>query len=97
LWFHPPNGGRRDHVTASILQGLGTLAGASDLILLHQGAAYALELKTEDGKPTPAQLAFIGAFSEAGGTGAITYGFDHALTVLEAWGLLRGAVQGAQQ
>jgi hypothetical protein len=97
LWFHVPNGGRRDHITASILQGLGTLAGAPDLILLHQGRAYALELKTEDGKPTPAQVAFIDAFNEAGGTAAVAYGLDQALTILEGWRLFRGAVQGAQQ
>jgi hypothetical protein len=77
-WFHPPNGGRRDHVTGAMLKSLGTLAGASDLILLHKGTAYALELKTEDGKPTPAQIAFVSAFNEAGGTGAITYGIDCA-------------------
>jgi hypothetical protein len=97
LWFHVPNGGRRDHVTALILQGLGTLAGASDLILLHQGAAYALELKTEDGKPTPAQLAFIDAFNEAGGTAAIAYRLNQGLIILEESRQLRGAVQGAEQ
>jgi hypothetical protein len=90
LWFHVPNGGRRDHVTASILQGMGTLAGASDLILLHQGGAYALELKTEDGKPSAAQIAFAEDFTKAGGCASIAYGLDQALRTLETWGLLRG-------
>ena len=52
VWWHTPNGGRRSPVEAAIFNGLGVRAGVADLILLHDGKAFALELKTERGRPT---------------------------------------------
>jgi hypothetical protein len=62
----------------------------ADLILLHDGRAFALELKTEQGRPTAAQMTFISEFRAAGGEASIANGLDQALHALEAWGLLRG-------
>lgn len=42
--FHVPNGGARRPIEAAILKGLGVVAGAADVILLHRGRAFALEL-----------------------------------------------------
>lgn len=88
VWFHPPNGGYRDVVAGARLKSMGVKAGVSDLILLHGGQAFALELKTEKGRPTEAQLAFISGWEAAGGKGQIAYGLDEALATLEAWGLI---------
>ena len=90
VWWHTPNGGRRSPVEAAIFNGLGVRAGVSDLILLHDGRAFALELKTERGRPTAAQMNFISEFRAAGGEASIATGLDQALHTLETWKLLRG-------
>jgi len=90
VWFHVPNGGRRSPVEAAIFNGLGVCAGVSDLIMLRDGRAFALELKTERGRPTAAQMQFISEFRSAGGEASIANGLDEALGILETWGLLRG-------
>jgi len=66
---------------------------AADLILLHAGRMFALELKAEDGRPTAAQMQFISDFNAAvapNGDACIAHGLDRALRILETWGLLRG-------
>jgi hypothetical protein len=89
--WHTPNGGKRRPVEAAIMKGLGVLTGVPDVIALHKGNAYALELKAEGGRPTEAQLATIAKMEEAGAYTCIAEGLDRALAVLEAWGLLRGS------
>jgi VRR-NUC domain-containing protein len=66
------------------------LAGASDLLLWHQGNSFALELKAPAGRLSEAQLEFMERFNTAGGHTAVAEGLDRALAVLEAWQLLRG-------
>jgi VRR-NUC domain-containing protein len=90
LWFHVPNGGHRKPVEAAIFNGLGVRAGVSDLILLRDGRAFALELKTERGRPTAAQTQFISEFRAAGGEASVVNGLNQALHTLETWKLLRG-------
>jgi hypothetical protein len=88
--FHPANGGYRRPIEAKILKGLGVRAGVPDIIAIHNGRCFALELKAEGGRATDKQLAAIAALREAGAFTAITEGLDRALGCLEAWGLLRG-------
>jgi hypothetical protein len=88
--FHCPNGGYRRPVEAAIMKGLGVTAGVPDVIAIHQGRVYGLELKTIDGRPTPMQLATVAAMEDAGAFCAIAYGLDRALACLEQWGVLRG-------
>jgi hypothetical protein len=92
LWLHVPNGGARNAKTGAILKRMGTLAGASDFLLWHQGNSFALELKAPGGRPTEAQLDFLARFNEAGGHSACAEGVDRAVAVLESWQLLRGHV-----
>jgi hypothetical protein len=73
--------------------GLGVRAGVPDVIAIHRGEVFALELKTEHGKATSAQLQAIEDIRRAGGHAEICRGIDHALVQLETWGLLRGRVQ----
>jgi hypothetical protein len=96
LWFHVPNGGQRKPVEAAIFSGLGVRPGVADLILLHDGRAFALELKAERGRPTAAQMNFISEFRAAGGEASIANGLDEAMRLLEAWGLLRGRSMSKQ-
>jgi hypothetical protein len=93
LWWHTPNGGKRRPIEAAILRGLGVRAGVADLILLHAGRMFALDLKAESGRPTAAQMQFMSDFNAAvapNGGACIAHGLDRALRVLDTWGLLRG-------
>ena len=90
VWWHTPNGGMRNRIEAAIMKGLGIRAGVSDLIAVHQGRAFALELKAEGGRATEAQLAFIAGINAAGGYAAVATGIDAALRCCEAWKLLLG-------
>ena len=92
--FHPANGGYRRPVEAARLKGLGVRAGVPDVIAIHHGHVYALELKTEHGKATEGQLQAIEDIRAAGGHAQICQGLDRALAVLEGWGLLRGRAGG---
>jgi hypothetical protein len=89
LWWACPNGGYRSRIEGAIFQGLGVIAGASDLMLLHAGMFYALELKTVRGRLTERQQVFLERVCDAGGKATCCYGLDEALNVLTAWGLLR--------
>lgn len=89
--FHPKNGGihqrgRRRGINA----GLGVVSGVPDVIAVHDGRIYALELKAENGRASEEQLEAISRLDQAGAFTAIAYGLDRALACLEAWGLLRG-------
>lgn len=91
--FHPKNGGihqrgRRRGINA----GLGVVSGVSDVILLHDGQFFALELKRdgEKVKDGDSQDAFLKAVWNAGGVAAWAAGLDHAIRQLEEWGLLKG-------
>ena len=91
--FHVPSGGYRRPIEAKILKGLGAKAGIPDVIILHDGHLYGIELKTEKGRPSKAQLEMRDAINNAGGFAVIAYGLDQALRVLETWGLVNGKIQ----
>lgn len=88
--FAVPNGGYRKPIEAAIMKGLGTVAGVPDVILIHKGRTFGLELKAPGGRITERQLAAHAAMGEAGAFVCIAEGLDRALKALEAWGLLRG-------
>ena len=90
LWFHVPMGGRRNRTEAAILKGLGAVAGIPDLIVIHDGKVFGLELKTESGKVSPAQREMIDRIRACGGFAEIAHGIDAAIATLENWQLLRG-------
>jgi hypothetical protein len=89
--FHVPNGGYRKPIEAAIMKGLGVKAGVPDVVAIHKGHVFGLELKAEGGRATPKQLEAIAAMEAAGAYCCIAEGLDRALAVLEQWGLLRGA------
>jgi hypothetical protein len=88
--FHVPNGGYRRKVEAAIMKGLRVMSGVPDIIAIHRGQVFALELKPEGGRATAKQLETIAAIENAGAYTCIAEGLDRALAVLEQWGLLRG-------
>jgi hypothetical protein len=91
LWYvHVPMGGKRRPIEAAILKGLGARAGTPDLLFLRDGQFFALEIKTETGHPTRAQLDVISEINAAGGFATIGHGLDRCLKILEEWKLLKG-------
>ena len=56
--FSVPNEGRRNPRTASIMKANGILSGVSDLILLHKGKCYFIEVKAAKGTQTVLQREF---------------------------------------
>jgi len=88
--FHPANGGFRRPIEAKILERQGVRAGVPDVILIHAGRTYGLEIKAEGGRPTKAQLDALVAMEAAGATVAVTARLDRTIEQLEQWRLLRG-------
>jgi hypothetical protein len=94
LWWHTPLSGRRDRIEAAGLKRLGTRAGIADLLLLHQGKLFSLELKiASGGRVTAEQLVWASDVNRCGGYSAIARGLLEAIKMLETWGLLRGVSQ----
>jgi hypothetical protein len=89
FYFHPANGGYRTAVGAAILKAMGVTSGTPDIILIHGGRVFGLELKTPGRYPTATQIEAMNAMRAAGATVAVAHGIDEATAQLEAWGLLR--------
>ena len=92
VFFHVPNGGFRNKSEAALLKAMGVHAGVSDLILVHGGKFFALELKAQGGRASEEQLRFIADIDREGAYTALATGVDAALATLETWGLLRPSV-----
>lgn len=98
VWWHTPNGmklgGKRNSKGIAIqgarLKGLGARSGVSDIIAVHKGRIYCLELKAPGGTASDNQLKFLADMDKAGAYTCLAEGLDRALAVLEQWGLLRG-------
>jgi len=88
--FHPANGGYRTAREGAILKGLGVKAGVPDLIAIHNGRVFCLEIKAPGGQISAPQLACMVELREAGAVVAVATGLDEALRKLENFGLLRG-------
>jgi hypothetical protein len=100
FWFHVPNGGWRSPVEAMVFKSLGVTAGVPDLLIVHDGGLFGLELKAEGGRVSEAQHATMEAMRRAGAIVAVAHGIDQALAQLEAWNLLRrlgGKARGAHR
>jgi hypothetical protein len=87
--FHVPNGGWRSPVEAMVLKGLGTTPGIPDVLVIHDGKIYGLELKAAGRSITPIQRETHGRMRRAGAHVAVAIGIDQALDQLDAWQLLR--------
>jgi hypothetical protein len=90
FFWHHPAGGKRSPVEAAVMVGLGTKRGLPDLLFLHQGKLFGLELKAAGhGRVTSIQSQVHEEMRAAGATIEVAFGIDQALAVLEGWGLLK--------
>jgi hypothetical protein len=101
VFWHSPNGaylgGKRTRkgaaIQGAIMKSLGVRSGVSDLVFLHHGRFFALELKAPGGRSTEAQIKFRDDVNRAGGFATEAVGIDSALRCLEQWNLLCGSIQ----
>jgi hypothetical protein len=83
-----PAGGFRRPAEAAILKSIGTLAGVPDILAIHRGRVFALEIKTATGRVTDTQRVVHDRMRRAGAEVGVAYGLDEALATLEGWKLL---------
>lgn len=87
--FHVPNGVKSNPFVGSILKKMGLVAGVPDLILIHKGHVFALEIKKPKGKLSPAQIMTMAELRDAGANVAVAYGLDQCIEQLDAWRLTK--------
>lgn len=84
--FAIPNGGRRDKITGAILKREGVKAGIADVGLIGQGGWVAfMEIKTNKGRLSPAQIEFRDWCGSNGVPYAVVRGLDEAEETLRGW------------
>jgi hypothetical protein len=89
VWWHTPNGERRDARDGAKLARFGVRAGMPDLFVLIAGRLYGLELKRFGGRLSAAQRDMHMALTVAGATVTTAASIDDALVVLRRWGAIR--------
>lgn len=89
LFWHTPNSGKRHIAEAMKFRRMGVRSGVPDLTMLHDGNAFALELKGPQGRVTDNQLEFMDDWKRAGGLGDFAYSIDQAIACLECWNLVK--------
>lgn len=86
LWFHCPNGGKRNLKEASLLKAMGTLAGVPDLIfIMPNGQAAFIELKTKTGEHSPEQITFAQRARLIGCAYATCRSFEEVEATVTRW------------
>lgn len=95
-WFHPANGEIRNKKTAAKLKAMGVRAGIFDLVLIApDGTVRLLELKRQGERIRPGtpQHELKMHCIEHSWPYAVADNIDHALAVLEGWGVIRPALE----
>lgn len=92
LFMHIPNGEYRSKETGALLQRMGVLAGAFDLLLISPaGVHHWLELKRSEAETlTDAQLAFQAELDRRGVPNMVAFSFDQAVTIATRWQVIDG-------
>jgi hypothetical protein len=86
-YIHPPNGGARTKIEASIFKGLGVRAGAPDLWIIRSedGKAMVLELKAPGQKPTKVQESFLCEVKALNAGSCWADGIDLAIHLIDSF------------
>ncbi len=89
VWWHTPNGERRDARDGAKLARFGVRAGMPDLFVLIAGRLHGLELKRRGGRLSATQRGMHTALTAAGAIIATAATVDDALSILRRWGAIR--------
>lgn len=88
VYFHCPNGGGRSAVEGARFKQAGVKPGVPDLLFLHAGRLFGLELKTATGNTSDAQHIMHARLVAAGAAGiAVANSLASAKAQIIAWGL----------
>lgn len=85
----PAGGGGR--VRGAQLKRMGLLPGMPDLLFLHKGCVYFLELKAAKGRLTPAQKDIHTWLENHGFVVNVARSVEEALSILKRWGLVKAS------
>jgi len=96
MFFHVPNGGKRNRIEAAILKAMGVKAGFPDLGILHLGRLFTMEAKRrKGGKLSKAQQDCHEELRAAGVPVVEIRTVDDVLRALVAWSIptrIKGAM-----
>lgn len=84
-WTTVPAGSDASKVRTQILNGLGYRAGTPDVLLVADGQAYFIELKSQTGRLSPAQRDTSDLLIAAGARFAICRSLDDVELYLRTW------------
>jgi len=83
--FNESTGNRFARVNA--LKKRGMTPGVADLVLVKDGKAYFMEVKTPAGRISDAQRQFMSNAAGAGARYVVVRSYDQAVAVLKQWGI----------
>lgn len=86
-WSHFPNGGHRHALVGASLKRQGTQAGAPDNLIIWQGKAHWVELKSRYGTLRASQQTTIPAIEAAGSPVVVARTLEDVAAALDAWGI----------
>jgi len=76
------------YAVINYLKKMGLTSGIPDILILHKGTVYFLELKSENGKLSDVQKCVHGALTSKGYKVATAYNFEQAYGKLKEWGMV---------
>lgn len=95
LYLKITNEGKRSVALGAEYKRQGLKPGAADLLIVVDGRAHFLELKTRGEEPSDVQKQFLADARDAGAYATWADNIDDALRVLVDWGALPGKAKAA--
>lgn len=93
IYYHTPNGEKRDPRTAALLKAMGVKPGVADFTFIGPGPHIVfLELKRQSGTLSKAQQEFRAHVRACGCTYHLAYDLDDAIGTLRDYGIVRASV-----
>jgi hypothetical protein len=100
LFFSVPNEGfllavaenkmtQRNHAKLTILKKMGMTPGASDLVIMHRGRAFCMEVKAPDGEQSTNQYLFEEWCGRCSVPYRVVRSVDEAMQALREWEVIR--------
>ena len=86
IWFHSPNGGKRNLLEAVKLKKMGVKSGVPDCLILNQRHGFkglAIELKVGKNQPTSNQMAFMEDLARLGYLCWVSWSLDEVVALID--------------
>ncbi len=86
IWFHSPNGGKRNLLEAVKLKKMGVKSGVPDCLILNQRHGFkglAIELKVGKNQPTINQMAFMEDLARLGYLCWVSWSLDEVVALID--------------